>query len=481
MIALSTTFLIFIFILQQTPTQSVSSPSCTPQQIHLSLSDGYTSDSSSSSLRVIFHTKEECKTAYIILADSQNRRQKITATSVELFEESFRGGSYSTYIHTFDFPKLSAYQIYRYWCYATGDFLPEYQGPFLFYPPSPNYVQGIDTKVVMFGDLDASTEGMTTVNALTDLARTNFTQISAYIHLGDIAYNLSSQSGKRGDSYMNTVQPFAASIPYMVTAGNHEDFNNFSNFNARFKMPLYEKSQNHYHSYNIGNMHFVSFNLELILHDSQLKKYMLDWLEKDLAEAVLNRDKQPWIIAYSHRPIYCSHKDKDCRKNPSRFKDFEDVLLKYNVDLLVGGHVHFYERMLPIKYGAVTPFQVLPNDENYNHIVNPESPVYLLQGMAGHRGDKANPKRIYKGKAFTVKVDKAYSYAALQSSNSTHLLVENFRSDNGSLNDYFYIIKSNNREYQALAFDFMDLGDESSQARVSVFIGIFLCISIFFL
>jgi len=441
-------FTIFLFILLILQTQSADD-SCQPQQIHIALSDAFSDNSSNSTIKVIFHTQGECESAYISLKPLEGDVQKITATAVNFFKEKYPEGVYTTYVHIFDFQNLEFSQTYEYSCYGSDEkkFLKNYEGPFRFYVPAPNPTDQ-ETKVVMFADMDHSTDGMVTVNRLTEISQNNFTDISAFIHVGDMGYNFYNEAGKRGDNYMNTVQKFTATMPYMVTAGNHEVFGNFSNFNARFQMPNFDQSQNHYHSYNIGNMHFVSFNLDFVIQYPKLRQYMLDWLEQDLQKANENRGSQPWIIAYTHRPFYCSFGyDPDCNYNHQRFSKFEDLLIKYNVDLVVSGHVHYYERMLPIKRNKIAPFQVNLDDTNFNEIINPSSPIYLLQGMAGHRGDKADPSEVYYGKAWTVKVSKAYSYISVKSQNSTHLLVENFRSKDQKANDYFYVIKSNSLKY----------------------------------
>jgi len=478
--------ILFFFLLPLFPQHvKSSSDSCTPQQIHIALSDAFTSaPTSNNTIKAIFHTIEECSSAYISLKTSQGS-QKITAKAVNSFQATYSSGDYSTYVHIFDFPQLDYSQTYEYYCYGTDDTsLAKAQGPFEFYLPSPNYA-GQETKVVMFADMDVTDQGMTTVNRLIDLAENNFTDISAFIHVGDIAYNLERMAGTRGDKYMRTVQDFTAVMPYMITAGNHETEANFSNFNMRFKMPNFDQSQNHYYSYNIGNMHFTSFNLDLIIEYPNLEKYMLNWLKQDLQQANSNRENQPWIIVYTHRPFYCSRpRDASCASNSEKFSDFEALLVKYGVDLVVSGHVHFYERMLPIKKGKITAFQVHLDDDNFNEIVNPQSPIYVLQGMAGHRDDEADPEDAYEGKAWTVKVSKAYSYLAVSSQNNTHLLVEDFQSSDGGLVDYFYVIKSDEETYTRLAYENIDelnrrLASNGYQLRNSLLTLLFVCLYIF--
>ena len=75
--------------------------------------------------------------------------------------------------------------------------------------------------------------------------------------------------------------------------------------------------------------------------------------------------KQPWIIAFSHRPMYCSNSDDDehCT-NPDnwiraglpitdgKFKYFilglEELFYRHSVDIVFAAHEHSYERFYPV-------------------------------------------------------------------------------------------------------------------------------------
>ena len=43
----------------------------------------------------------------------------------------------------------------------------------------------------------------------------------------------------------------------MLGAGNHEENYDFSFFNEKFRMPLFDLNKNNYFSFNIGLVHFV--------------------------------------------------------------------------------------------------------------------------------------------------------------------------------------------------------------------------------
>jgi hypothetical protein len=60
-----------------------------------------------------------------------------------------------------------------------------------------------------------------------------------------------------------------------------------------------------------------------------------------------------YTVFIGHRPLICSDFDNipilpDCSLNLLHAKPFIDIFAKYNVDLLVTGHVHMYTRVKPL-------------------------------------------------------------------------------------------------------------------------------------
>jgi len=67
--------------------------------------------------------------------------------------------------------------------------------------------------------------------------------IDMVLHVGDIGYNLHEDDGDLGDEFFNAISPIAGNVPYMVDAGNHEHYYNFSHYTFRFQnMPTSERN-----------------------------------------------------------------------------------------------------------------------------------------------------------------------------------------------------------------------------------------------
>lgn len=80
-------------------------------------------------------------------------------------------------------------------------------------------------------DMDESIYSKPTFNRLLQLQMFKFDGV---IHNGDFAYNVHTSKGKVGDSYFNAFAGISTVMPFIVSPGNHEVFDDTKFFNYRF-------------------------------------------------------------------------------------------------------------------------------------------------------------------------------------------------------------------------------------------------------
>lgn len=105
----------------------------------------------------------------------------------------------------------------------------------------------------------------------------------------------------------------------------------------------------------------------------------LAFVEADLQQAVQNRQQRPWIVAYGHRPMYCSDTDDDsCTQNLDSWKtDLENLFMQYKVDVVIEAHQHSFEMLWP-----VYNFTVM-NGSLAQPFTNAGAPIHIVSGAAG--------------------------------------------------------------------------------------------------
>lgn len=117
-------------------------------------------------------------------------------------------------------------------------------------------------------------------------------------------------------------------VPFMPALGNHDlvqddlrpYFGHFPHLKGR-----------PYYSYTHKNAHFIALDGD---QDLRAGSAQLRWLEKELQSS----DKQ-WRVVYLHYPIYSSQGGFDEIR-----KAVQPLLAKYNVQLVLAGHEHDYQR-----------------------------------------------------------------------------------------------------------------------------------------
>lgn len=191
----------------------------------------------------------------------------------------------------------------------------------------------------------------------------------------------------RWDSFARLLEPLVSRHVFASIGGNHELESQRSNhnltdmaYNARYPNPQFPETPGVGHSIHpndpsqywdqsqlplrgiflpedisntaITNNSFYSINAGPV-HVCFLNNYvpygkgsaMYRWLEKDLQG--INPSQTPWVIVAFHSPWYSTYMGS-YRENAEMQHSMEPLFRNYNVDLVISGHVHAYDRSVPV-------------------------------------------------------------------------------------------------------------------------------------
>lgn len=288
------------------------------------------------------------------------------------------------------------------------------------------------TNLLTFGDWSLSPEG----DASADLIRYKFLdKTDAVLFLGDIAYDLNEEKGERGNTFLNYIKDITSVVPFQMSVGNHEMFNDYIEYQKRFYLPNQDENKTFYYSYDINNVHVIALNSEVEFDSTfseNYKKAMIAWLEQDL---MLTQAK--WRIVYMHRPLYCSKDNNDCNNDAKKLRGlFEEIFSLYKVDLVVTGHRHQYERMYPVFKEDVDSSSLFNSNNTYS---NPRYPAYVICGSTGNSEEMET--EVYASKYYSKVVANTFGICHVEI-NSNELLFRHILTKTEEVFDQFSIIKS---------------------------------------
>ncbi|CAD5117209.1 unnamed protein product [Dimorphilus gyrociliatus] len=266
--------------------------------------------------------------------------------------------------------------------------------------------------------------------------------ISAYnpdfvIHNGDFAYDMHDNEGKVGDEFLGQIQKVASKIPYVVNIGNHDVIYS-SHYRTKFATPsgvwpTPKKSM--WYSFDVGQIHFIAYSSETFYTGSQTGHCsQYDWLKKDLEKANRNRKLRPWIIAFAHRPMYCSAFDfDDCTTGNSLVKQaFEKLFYAYGVDIIVESHEHMYERTYPVFDGIMVQ----------NNYIDPKAPIHFITGAGGSREGRQLAIDLFRREWSAFIYRSHFTVSHFQAVNSSHIYWKQIRSTDNKTIDKITIVQN---------------------------------------
>eukprot|EP00878_Enallax_costatus_P047102 GHUV01057496.1.p1 GENE.GHUV01057496.1~~GHUV01057496.1.p1 ORF type:complete len:373 (+),score=76.41 GHUV01057496.1:799-1917(+) len=208
------------------------------------------------------------------------------------------------------------------------------------------------------------------------------------------------------DTWSRLFQPLLSHVPVIHTNGNHEieqQPSGVRNTAYNYRFPTPQKSSeapttftgttksnpytNLYYSVELPgvfkSISLTSYSIDQKENGFNKEQEQYKWLEQELKNT--GRTKTPWLVVLVHAPwynTYATHfKENECMRQM-----YEWLMIKYNVDMMLFGHVHAYERVKPIN----------------NYKVDECGPVHITIGDGG------NVEGTYKDFIDTVNPRPAY-------------------------------------------------------------------------
>src|SRR6185436_6760467 len=130
--------------------------------------------------------------------------------------------------------------------------------------------------------------------------------------------------------------------------------------------------KNQYYSFNYENIHFLILSTEVSYEKGSTQ---FEFASNDLMRASQNSTLK-WIIVANHRTMYPPYYGPSIAVDTAIAKKFREIYHPlfdlYGVDLVLQGHVHYYQRTYPMKYNDKDPDMPVITDLHKNYYDNPE-------------------------------------------------------------------------------------------------------------
>jgi 3',5'-cyclic AMP phosphodiesterase CpdA len=254
-----------------------------------------------------------------------------------------------------------------------------------------------------------------------------------HLVIGDVSY--ADGDSPVWDLYFGQQESLFATTPTMNQVGNHEfkDGADAADYKARHSHPdSGEIAERHCYSFRYGNVHFSGIdNSGSVLSNGRLQD-VLRWVEHDLATARLARARGEiqYIVVFMHHPIYTNQAKRST--NPLYQVLLEPALHRHDVDLVLVGHDHIYERSYPMAYGVPTTTVRSP------YTTHRVGFVHLQNGVGGQSLRRVRPEH-QRSRWSATAADDAYAVSQMNVVETYGLDIRTVTADEGRLVDEFFM------------------------------------------
>eukprot|EP00037_Helgoeca_nana_P022394 m.228750 g.228750 ORF g.228750 m.228750 type:complete len:316 (+) comp25985_c0_seq1:419-1366(+) len=279
--------------------------------------------------------------------------------------------------------------------------------------------------------------------------------VAAILHTGDMAYYAKDDGGRMGGLHAEQLSNATGhAVPLMTVPGNGDVFCYrppgipvwsacTEDYQRRYIMPGWNRTHSLWSSFSVGLVHVILLDSEARTWCSASQNHteQREFMEADLS--AVDRGTHPWVVAVVHRPLYTSCLNGE---EQQMMRDgFADLFERYNVDVVLNGHVHSYERTLAVTgdYNDTTNATVDYAGPDRSVYIRPKYPVHVVAGTAGNGEsiDDCSKQADANNWTFSVFRSNDVGYGRLVVPNRTHLQIEFFSVTQDSVLDMFWIQK----------------------------------------
>ncbi|MFF2510818.1 purple acid phosphatase family protein [Streptomyces sp. NPDC058086] len=191
-----------------------------------------------------------------------------------------------------------------------------------------------------------------------------------HLHAGDICYADGTGRGKKSDGFdpgywdlfLKQTEPVAKSVPWMVTTGNHDmeawySPDGYGGQAARFSLPdsgFDPRTAPGVYSFTYGNVGIVALDANDVSYEIPANQgytggKQTKWLDRKLGELRASAAVD-FIVVFFH---HCAYSTSAHASDGGVRAAWLPLFSKHQVDLVINGHNHVYERTDAVKKGAV--------------------------------------------------------------------------------------------------------------------------------
>ena len=196
----------------------------------------------------------------------------------------------------------------------------------------------------------------------------------------------------------------------------------------------YDNLTNPYYSHDFKNIHFISLSTEYSFEEDS-KQY--EFIKNDLEKNSKNKDID-WIVVHQHKPLYST------RNTPEISEELRDIYQplfeKYDVDLVISSHNHYYERTYPLLYNNDDDQEPIITDNSESTYLDTDGIIYLTVGTGGDELQEILDKEDY----YVVQDDGEFGFLNLKLENNGKTIGGEFLTgdDSDDIIDSFSLTKS---------------------------------------